>query len=273
MDGRIASLRIAAATPARCSSRPPRCCASRCAIGWCCRASRSGRDRFCLHFRRLRGSATGSGFGAVRREAFWSRAVVRDHRGGPVAAGSCKLRAACPAGTGGDGRQAALTTTGRVSTVRWPGSGKQRKGEHKKPASERSSRRSTSSNLAEVGWAAARTHAIGVGELLGRLYVAGREATEKVCGVSVARLQGHSWSPHPSSGSRMNAGTLLAVPSPAGMTPGGGKSRRRLMPPGGGGGLVVVAGATTGHGGRESRLQGEGVQQVRSRHLRRGGRW
>jgi hypothetical protein len=94
----------------------------------------------------------------------------------------------------------------------------------------------------------------------------------KVCGVVVARLQGHSWSPHPSSGSRMNAGTLLAVPSPVGMMLAGGKARRRLMPLGGDGGLVVVAGATTGHGGRESRPQGEGVQQVRSRYLRWGAR-
>jgi hypothetical protein len=210
----------------------------------------------------------------VRREAFWGRAVVRDHRGGSVAAGSCKLRAACPAGTGGDGRQAALTTTGRVSTVRWPGSGKRDGTVNTRNQRLNAPQEDPPARIWQMWAGLQRVPApFGVGELLGWLYVAGGEATEKVCGVSVARLQGHSWSPHPSSGSRMNAGTLLAAPSPAGMTPGGGKARRRLMPPGGGGGLVVVAGATTGHGGRESRLQGEGVQQVRSRHLQRGGRW
>ena len=60
-----------------------------------------------------------------RREAFWSRAVVRDHRGGPVAAGPCKLGAAYPVETDGHGWQAAPTTTERASTVRWSGSGKQ----------------------------------------------------------------------------------------------------------------------------------------------------
>jgi hypothetical protein len=62
--------------------------------------------------------------GIERRDALWSRAVVRDHRGGPVAAGSCKLGAAYPVGTDGYGWQAAPTTTERASTVRWPGSGK-----------------------------------------------------------------------------------------------------------------------------------------------------
>ena len=37
----------------------------------------------------------------------------------------------------------------------------------------------------------------------------------KVCGVAVAMLQGHSWAPTPSNGSRVNVGTIPAVPSPA----------------------------------------------------------
>jgi hypothetical protein len=61
---------------------------------------------------------------AERHDALWSRAVVRDHRGEPVAAGSCKLGAAYPVETGGYGRQAALTTTERARTARWSGSGK-----------------------------------------------------------------------------------------------------------------------------------------------------
>jgi hypothetical protein len=71
----------------------------------------------------------------------------------------------------------------------------------------------------------------------------------------------------------VNVGTILAVPSPVSMRLVGGKARRRLMPPGWGVGLVVVVGVTTHHGGRESRPQGEGVQQVRSMQALRGGRW
>jgi hypothetical protein len=39
------------------------------------------------------------------------------------------------------------------------------------------------------------------------------EATGKAGGVPVAMLQGHSWAPRPSNGSRVNVGTILAVPS------------------------------------------------------------
>ncbi len=66
----------------------------------------------------------------------------------------------------------------------------------------------------------------------------------------------------------VNVGTFLAVPSPVSMMLAGGKARRRLMPPGWGVGPVVVVDR-----GRESRPQGEGVQQVRSMHVSRGGRW
>ena len=71
----------------------------------------------------------------------------------------------------------------------------------------------------------------------------------------------------------MNVGTILVAPSPVSMMLAGGKARRRLMPSGSGVGLVVVAGVTTGRGGRESRPQGEGVQQVRSMQGSWGGRW
>ena len=210
---------------------------------------------------------------AERREAFWSCAVVRDHRGGPVAAGSCKLGAAFPVETDGYGWQAAPTTTERASTVRWSGSGK-RDGK----VYERNQRLNApqehppARNLTDLGWAAARIRA-SARRTPRPVSVVGREATVNVCGVVVARLQGHSWAPHSTNGSRMNAGTIPVVPSPASMTLVGGKARRRLMPLGWDGGLVVVAGATTGHGGRESRPQGEGVQQVRSSQTRREGRW
>ena len=39
------------------------------------------------------------------------------------------------------------------------------------------------------------------GELLRAVNVAAPEATPKVCGVGVARLQGHSWTPNPTNGS------------------------------------------------------------------------
>ena len=123
----------------------------------------------------------------------------------------------------------------------------------------------TSSNLADQGWAAARTSAsVGGTPLLGD--VAGWEATVKACGVIVAMLQGHSWAPTPSNGSRVNVGTIPAVPFPASGLLVGGKARRRLMLPGWDGGPVVVR-------GRESRSHGEGVQRVRSLAAERGVRW
>jgi hypothetical protein len=57
----------------------------------------------------------------------------------------------------------------------------------------------TSSNLADLGWAAARTRLLGRGTL-GPVDVAGREATVKVCGVVVAMRQGHSWAPNSTNG-------------------------------------------------------------------------
>jgi hypothetical protein len=71
----------------------------------------------------------------------------------------------------------------------------------------------------------------------------------------------------------VNVGTISVAPSLVSMMLAGGKARRRLMPLGWGVGPVVVAGVTTGRGGRESRPQGEGVQQVRSMYALWGGRW
>ena len=52
------------------------------------------------------------------------------------------------------------------------------------------------------------------------------------CGVAVAMLQGHSWTPTLSNGWKPNVGTIPPVPSPAGIVPVGGKVRCRLMPGG-----------------------------------------
>jgi len=65
--------------------------------------------------------------------------------------------------------------------------------------SKASQAETTSSNLTDLGWVAARTRAL-CGELPRLVNVAGREATLKVCGVGVAMLQGHSWAPNPTSG-------------------------------------------------------------------------
>jgi hypothetical protein len=140
-----------------------------------------------------------------------------------------------------------------------------RKGVREKPASERPSSQPTSSNLMDMGWVAARIGALAP-RTLRPVDVAGQEATVKACGVVVAMLQGHSWAPTPSNGSRVNVGTIPAVPSPTSNQLAGGKARRRPMLPGWGGGPVVVR-------GRESRLHGKGVQRDRSVHAEHGVRW
>jgi hypothetical protein len=130
-----------------------------------------------------------------------NRAVMKGHRGRPVAAGWYELGAAYPVETDGYGWQAASTTTGRASTVRWSGSGK-RDGKvyERNQRLNASQERTTSSNLTDPGWAAARIRA-SVRRTPWLVNVAGREATVNVCGVAVAKLQGHSWSPNPTSGS------------------------------------------------------------------------
>jgi len=87
----------------------------------------------------------------------------------------------------------------------------------------------------------------------------------KACGVTVAMLQGHSWAPTLSRGSRVNMGTIPEVPSLANSLLASGKTRRRLTPSGWDGGPVVVR-------DRESRSHGEGAQRVRSIQAERGGR-
>jgi len=162
--------------------------------------------------------------------------------------------------------EAALTTTGRIGTVRRFGTGKRdRKVYVRNQRLNASQGQTTSSNLTDQGWAATRTSASAGGTpWLGD--VADREATVKGCGVAVARLQGHSWAPTLSKGSRVNVGTISAVPSPASGLLVGGKVRCRPMLSGWGGGPVVVR-------DRESRSHGEGAQHDRSIGADRGGRW
>jgi hypothetical protein len=96
----------------------------------------------------------------------------------------------------------------------------------------------------------------GRGELLGRCWVADKEAVRNVCGVRTAMLQGQSWAPNLSNGLTVNMGTTLMLPNSIGHGPKSGKVHRPPMAPGWGGGPVVVR-------GRESRPHGEGVQRVR----------
>jgi hypothetical protein len=161
--------------------------------------------------------------------------------------------------------EAALTTTGRTGTARRFGSGKRDREAYVR--NQRLNAPQESQRL-EPGGSGPRSSA-HPHDVWGTLWsgdVAGREATVKVCGVAVAMLQGHSWAPTLSTGSRVNVGTTPAVPSAASSQLAAGTARRRSMLPGWGGGPVVVR-------GRESRLHGEGVQHDRSGAAERGGRW
>lgn len=106
-----------------------------------------------------------------------------------------------------------------------------------------------------------------VRETLRPVNVAGQEVVVNACGVAIAMLQGHSWTPTPSKGSKVNVGTIPMVPEEAdSQSEDLGKVRCRLMLLGWDGGPVVVR-------GRESRPHGEGAQCVRSNVNDRGGRW
>jgi hypothetical protein len=106
---------------------------------------------------------------AERHEALWSRAVVRGHRGGPVAAGSCKLGAAYPVETDGNGRQAAPTTTGRASTVRWSGSGKRDGKVYERNQRLNASQEHPPAQTWQIRAGQQRASGLRRGELLGRL--------------------------------------------------------------------------------------------------------
>ena len=65
-------------------------------------------------------------------------------------------------------------------------------------------KRYTGSNLADMGRIAVHTHRLMLGRRVTLLSCedGGREVTRKVCGVLVAMLQGQSWAPNPSTGTR-----------------------------------------------------------------------
>ena len=119
-------------------------------------------------------------------------------------------------------------------------------------------------NLADGLVSSARLPAM-VGDSQGRWQIAGPEAMVKVCGVAMARLPGHSWAPTSSTGRMSERGNRLGSPSWLAIQAASGQVRRRLMTRRRDGASVLVVGVATHQGGRESRPQGEGRQQVRSR--------
>ena len=56
--------------------------------------------------------------------------------------------------------------------------------------------RTTSSNLTDMGWVAARSHGLAVVNSPVGPHIAGREAAVKACGVTAAKLLGKSGTPH-----------------------------------------------------------------------------
>ena len=95
---------------------------------------------------------------------------------------------------------AAPTTTRRVGTARRPGPGKQ-DGQVYECRNQwwNPLKWNVGSNLVDLGRSAVRGRQ-GGGQLCPGLGLADTEATVKVCGATVARLQGKSWTPIPSNG-------------------------------------------------------------------------
>lgn len=164
------------------------------------------------------------------------------------AGGSLTLEAQARAG-------AAPTKSGRAGTARRLGSG-ERDGKVQRAVNRwwNPLQRYTGSNLADLGRTAA--HARFGWRLPDGVKTAGREAMGKGCGVPMARLQGKSRAPHPSTGCVVNVGTVPVSPSLSDRAESG-QARCRLMAPEWGGAPVVVR-------GRESRPHGDGGQRVRS---------
>jgi hypothetical protein len=106
---------------------------------------------------------------AERHEALWNCAVMKGHRPWLVAAGRVKLGAAYPVETDGHGRQAAPTTTGRASTVRWSGSGKRDGKVYVRNQRLNAPQENPPARTWQIWAGQQRASALRRGELLGRL--------------------------------------------------------------------------------------------------------
>jgi hypothetical protein len=118
-------------------------------------------------------------------------------------------------------------------------------------------KRGTGSNLVDVGRAAVRVD-LSHGEMTPKPTIdVGGEATVNACGVAVGEAAAAKLGADPADRCMVNVGTVPVLPFPASSQLVGGQAHRRLMTPGRGGGFVVVR-------ARESRVHGEGTQQIRS---------
>jgi hypothetical protein len=126
---------------------------------------------------------------------------------------------------------------------------------------------------AQTRWIRAGQVVRGNPILSGNPTLGGRVGLPGACGECprdrLTRPAGEQLGTDPAKRTAVNVGTRPVSPHPA---CGVGKAQRLLMALGGGIAPVVVAGATTGLGGRESRLQGKGEQWACSLSGTRGGR-
>jgi len=153
---------------------------------------------------------------------------------------------------------AVLTTTGRPGTTRRAGSGKRDGKVYVRNRRLTPRKRCASSNLVDTGWFAARGRGIPGGcggQLRSRSAFVGQEAS----GNSLRRTTGDAAGAEPGTSSvnrcAVNVGTLAGRPFPAMPSRERAGSLSAVGQSGGGGPVVVRA--------RESRVHGEGVQQVR----------
>jgi hypothetical protein len=180
-----------------------------------------------------------------------------------VAAARWKLRTARSGGRRG-GREAVLTTTGRVGTARRRGSGKQDEKVHERNQCVRPRKRRADSNLADLGRSVVHTRRKhGTGDSEAGMY--------RPVGRPRGRAAAYSWrsgrgvAGHlPRRSVRGERGNHPRPPSHHTASRGGGQARRRLWAVGWGGGFVVV-------GGRESRPHGKGSQQAGGKDAGRPG--
>jgi len=134
----------------------------------------------------------------VRHEAPHDRVEMEGLHLRPVAAGHRSWGQSEPGDTGQGGKQPRQRRNGSAPPDDPGPASKTGRCNASEPVATPLNRRA-GSNLVDVGRSAVHDHPLGwstpkPGEILGQ------EATSKACGVGVARLQGHSWTPPPLTG-------------------------------------------------------------------------